>query len=838
MLAGAIAVPYIGLWMSTITVRARVVNVRPRGDDTFGVTLGPGPEVFWYRTDMPPKLGELVTVKNAEARRLRVDEKDNAVTVLEGGEMSVLEEAFARRVVAPEWVARAHAIMRRPLMPFQAEGAGWLAWRLAIGKGSILSDEMGCVDGRAVVRIARGRTIGRSQEITLEKLYAKFHGGTWDPAIPTKIRAACDGVFRLHEVKNVLDKGVRPVVEVRLKSGKKLKLTADHEVCISEDGREFCPAGKLKRGDQVVTNGVPRCRRCQSKKNVVTSPNASFPGFCRTCIYRVLRVKPTWKGGRRFDKDYVRISGMHDHPRSHGGQVPEHILVAEAALGGFRRLDGGVSAKGGLVCFVLKIDHVMSVKPAGQCHVYDVVCADPHRNFVANGIVVHNCGKSTQALAAIASVGATPAILCCPPNVKVNWTREARYLKPRLKIAVVSGSTGPIPPAHIIVVNYDILRARERQLLNLRAKTIVFDEAHLLKEPTPIASHRAAIATRIAHRIGRPILLTGTVLLNRPQELWRLLHILDPRIWSSYADFKHRYCASPDDEDKKFRLIVTEHGQAKRIDELRALAAPYMLRRQITVLKQQLPPKTRRQVMIALEEVDRKNYLAAEKDVVAWLRGFAGDARAMRAKRGQAVVKLNMLRRIAAEGKLRRAVGDYLSAWFSEENGHKPLVIFAYHRRVLAGVEEICRRMGLKVSTISGKDSDKKRQEEIDRFQQGLTSVFIAPIKSAGVGINLQRASDILSLERLWTPSLMNQAEGRCHRLGQRNPVTVTYLDAAGTVDEHIAHVLAEKQRLIDTVVDDASPERATGRSQKQLTIETIDEVVARFGGARLRSVG
>jgi SWI/SNF-related matrix-associated actin-dependent regulator 1 of chromatin subfamily A len=572
--------------MSRISVRARVVNVRPRGDDTFGVTLGPGPDVFWFCTPAPPKLGELVLVKDAEAKPMRVGGRASTVTLLEGGEMTVVPDPFTRRVVAPEWVRRAHQIMRRPLMPYQAEGAGWMAWRLATGRGSILGDD---------------------------------------------------------------------------------------------------------------------------------------PGL----------------------------------------------------------------------------------------------------------------GKTAQVLSAVASVGATPAIVVCPPSVKHNWVREGAYLKPRLKFTVVSGGKGVIPSAHVVVVNYDILRQREQQLVRLGAKTIIFDEAHNLKEPQPTLRHRAAVATRIAKRIGRPILLTGTVLLNRPHELWRLLHIIDPRQWDSYAEFKKRYCTSPDAEEKKLKLIITKHGQAKRLDELRALTEPYMLRRQTKrVLKAQLPPKSRRRVLLTLEEIDRRNYLAAEKDVVAWLRGMAGDARAMRAKRGQAVVKLNMLRRIAAIGKLRRGVGDFLRAWFEEDE--KPLVIFAYHKQVLAGTEMICRKLGLRVSTISGQDTDKKRQQSVDQFSQGFSEVFLAPIKSAGIGINLQeRCSDILCIERLWTPSLMTQAEGRCHRIGQRNPVTVTYLDALGTVDEHIAAVLEAKQKLIDTIVDDATPSRD---ERKRFTVETIDEVVSRVASHALRN--
>lgn len=566
----------------TMTVKARVVGVRPRPDGSFGVTLGPGPEVFWFRTMRPPKLGELVVVERAEAERLRLGQiPGGVVTMLDGGSVSVEEDPYSRRVVAPEWVKRVHAVMRRPLFPFQAEGAGWLASRLAEGQGSILAD------------------------------------------------------------------------------------------------------------------------------------------------------------------------------------------------------DAGV-------------------------------------------------GKTYQALAAVAVTRCFPAIVVCPASVKRNWAREASFLRTQVRISVLSGGRGPIPASHLIILNYALLRPREMQLKQLGARCIVFDEAHELKEPTPTLGHRAAVATRLAHAIRRPVLLTGTPLLNRPQELWRLLHMLDPRRWSSFEEFRERYCTSPT-KDEKVISIVTRHGQAKRIDELRAYVMPYMLRRLApSTLGKNLPAKHRGRVLVDLDPEDAKHYKEVERDVVAWLRRVASNEIAVRATRGQAVVKLTMLRRIAAMGKLRHAVGDYLETWF--KNQARPLVVFAYHRPVRYGVIKICQHLGIKIATISGKDSDQQRQEQVDLFQAGKADVFLAPIKSAGVGLNLQRGSDVLFLERLWTPALMHQAESRCHRLGQMNDVTVTYLDALGTIDLHIAAVLEAKQTLIDSVVDDIH-----GVTIREQTIETIDEVIARLGGVRLR---
>jgi SWI/SNF-related matrix-associated actin-dependent regulator 1 of chromatin subfamily A len=245
-----------------------------------------------------------------------------------------------------------------------------------------------------------------------------------------------------------------------------------------------------------------------------------------------------------------------------------------------------------------------------------------------------------------------------------------------------------------------------------------------------------------------------------------------------------------------------------------------MLRRLKTEVLTAMPKKTRYRVMVKLDAFDQANYKKAERDVVAWLREVASDERARSASRGQAVVKLTMLRRIAAVGKLRHAVRDYLTAWFARH--HRPLVIFGFHKQVLRGAYSICESLGLRVSSIQGKDSAKKRQEEVDRFSCGAADVFLAPIRSAGIGLNLQVSSDVLFLERVWTPALMLQAEDRVYRIGQERDVTVTYLDAQGTVDEYLAQVLTSKQRLIDRVVDGRRFNRAHVMSD-------IDEVISSF---------
>lgn len=428
-------------------------------------------------------------------------------------------------------------------------------------------------------------------------------------------------------------------------------------------------------------------------------------------------------------------------------------------------------------------------------------------------------GKTAQAIAAVAATHAFPAVIVCPSAVKGQWHEEFRYAAEPWELHVVEGRYGPLPSAHCYILNYAILKHRAEQLAVLAPRLYIFDEAQNLKQPKPSGRHRAAIATKLVRRTGGALLLTGTPVMNRPIELWRLLHLAEPKQWPSLEAYTVRYC-QPKKGKERGRSLRTAAGRIERIDELHAAIAPCMLRRLKGDVLTELPPKHRRTALVALGAEELAHYRKAESDVVAWLRDVGQDKRAVNAARSPGLTRLTYLRRIAAVGKLRGAVPSYLQAFLERYPG-EPLVVFGYHRDVMLGLWHMCQRLGVSATGIGGSESYQKRQERIATFQQGSAQIFLAPIAVGGVGLNLQRAAHALFVERIWTPSGMAQAEDRVHRLGQTRAVTITYLDAQHTVDEHIAEVLEEKQRLIDAVVDD--------RSQSAESFETVLRVMGRL---------
>lgn len=410
-------------------------------------------------------------------------------------------------------------------------------------------------------------------------------------------------------------------------------------------------------------------------------------------------------------------------------------------------------------------------------------------------------GKTTQAIAAVCAIQTFPAVVVCPASVKEHWRREFRLAAGAPRVSIISGQQGPLVRSDVYVINYALLRYREDQLRQLTARLYILDEAQELKHPRAVGKHRAAVATRLVRPTGGALELTGTPVMNRPAELWRLLHLADPKKWPSYAQYAGRYLEGVKGKEVG-RSVRTTAGKVERLDELHAAVGPFMLRRLKRQVLKHLPAKSYRTALVRIGHSEMQHYRAAERDVVKWLHHMGQSQRALNARNAESIVKLNLLRRIAAIGKLRQAIPEYLASWFSRRR-REPLVIFGYHKDVIRGLWGITRKMGLRVAGIGGGEGTDKRQRQVDRFQAGEADVFVAPIMTAGVGLNLQRACHALFVERIWTPSGMIQAEDRIWRLGQKRPVTITYMDAADTVDEHVASVLEAKQRLINAVVGD-----------------------------------
>ena len=97
----------------------------------------------------------------------------------------------------------------------------------------------------------------------------------------------------------------------------------------------------------------------------------------------------------------------------------------------------------------------------------------------------------------------------------------------------------------------------------------------------------------------------------------------------------------------------------------------------------------------------------------------------------------------------------------------------------------------------------QKRNEYIERFQNGDTPYMVLSLKTAGVGLNLTAAQNVIHFDRWWNPAVENQATDRVFRIGQRQNVTVYKFISANTIEESINKKMSIKQHLADEIIND-----------------------------------
>lgn len=573
----------------------------------------------------------------------------------------------------------------------------------------LLSDEMGCIAGDTELKIIRRKS---SRKISMSKLYHRFNGikidrYRWDLQFPTYLRSLKGDAFGYHKIRKVLYKGIKPVIQIKLKSGKSIKLTPDHEVLTPEG---YKPAGTLPVGSRVITNG----------------------------------------------KELI---------------------------------------------FLPREDVVESVSSAGSTEVYDIVMEDPYRNFVANGIVVHNCGKSIEAIGAINNCNDINTVLViCPATLRINWYSELRkWLIKYYHIYIVSPSTKKIPDyAEIVIINYDLLAKHDSDIKSKIWDIMIVDESHYIKnyaaKRTINVIGRSTWPKSPGISAKRKLFLSGTPVINRPAELWTTWAYLYPESAPSKSSFEDRYGGV------RIGRIETK---PKNLDELQtAIRSKFMIRRLKKDVLSQLPEKYRMIIDIADSKALRNEQAA--------IRGLKNDfeAKAIKMKDDTFAVfaELAKIRHQTALQKVKPAIDRIVSTLDNDQK----MGVFAYHRDVIEELRKALFRRNIKHVAIHGGTKHGDRHNFVQQFQTDEdTRVFIGNIAAAGVGITLTAANICLFVELDWTHASLVQAEDRFHRIGQENAVLIQYLVIDGTIDAKMAKAVLRKKVITEALLNETVKDSA-----------------------------
>ncbi|WP_166865056.1 MULTISPECIES: DEAD/DEAH box helicase [unclassified Salinibacterium] len=448
-------------------------------------------------------------------------------------------------------------------------------------------------------------------------------------------------------------------------------------------------------------------------------------------------------------------------------------------------------------------------------------------------------GKTAQALLAADVAHAYPLLVVVPNVVKVNWAREVEKWTPKRSVTVVHGDGDDVDAfAEIVVVNYEILD-RHVEWLKMRGfRGMIVDEAHFIKNKDSQRSrHVQALSESIRQHNPDPLLiaLTGTPLINQIEDfrmIWQFLGWIDekkplPGLMKAL-------------EDTELTPVDPGFFAAAR----RAVVDMGIVRRKKVDVAADIPARRIADIPVELDGEAGRSIRDAERALVARL---LERYRRLRSTRPDSADE-DLIRLVAAaefeESKQSSSAGDNVFTMVRRIGQAKAVpaadytvnlarnvgkvVFFAKHIDVMDAAEAHFAKAGLRTISIRGDQTSKVRQAEIDAFQNDPdVAVAVCSLTAAGVGVNLQAASNVVLAELSWTNAEQTQAIDRVHRIGQELPVTAWRIIAAQTIDGRIAELIDSKAGLAARALDGDNVEAAEGSVQLEALVTILTDAVA-----------
>jgi hypothetical protein len=425
-------------------------------------------------------------------------------------------------------------------------------------------------------------------------------------------------------------------------------------------------------------------------------------------------------------------------------------------------------------------------------------------------------GKTAEALLAAEASNAYPLLVVVPAVVKINWAREAGLWTPNRSTTVVHGNGDSVDGyADIVVVNYEVLDRHVGWFGDFGFRGMVVDEAHFIKNKSSQRSqHVLELSARIRSRTTRPLLmaLTGTPLINDIDDfraIWQFLGWIDETepLAELMASLEEVGLTPADPGfDSAARQCVIDLG---------------IVRRRKVDVAADIPARRTADLPVELDEKVGRSIRAAERDLARRLVSRYETALANRRAGAVEGIDHALVRKVASwEQKdantttgenvfsVMRRIGQAkagLAADYAAQLARSAgkVVFFAKHVDVMDVAEEAFAKQGIRFSSIRGGQTPASRQKNIDAFVKDPdVAIAVCSLTAAGVGINLQVASNLVLAELSWTDAEQTQAIDRSHRIGQTEPVTAWRIIAAQTIDSRIAELIDSKAGLAARALD------------------------------------
>ena len=322
------------------------------------------------------------------------------------------------------------------------------------------------------------------------------------------------------------------------------------------------------------------------------------------------------------------------------------------------------------------------------------------------------------------------------------------------------------------------------------------------------------------------LVLTGTPLENKLQELYSLVQFIDPLLLGSLYNFISAY-EQTDDNGK-----VTGY---KNLHEIKERLRHILLRRTKKEVLKQLPSRTDKNLFVDItneQKIIHNDYGEMVMRLVARWRnmGFLKEE-----DRQRLMIALNMMRMVCNSTYIIDQETNYqtkLDELFNmlEEviaNGDEKIVIFSQWERFtrLIAVELDNQKIGY--ANLNGNVPGHKRKDLFDRFNNDEKCRIFLSTDAGGVGLNLQAGSLLFNMDLPWNPAVLEQRIGRIYRQGQKRSVSIINFVAQNTIEQGMLGKLKFKAALAEGILDNGESNIFAGDSKFNVFMQGIEDLFA-----------